>query len=80
MYTVITVILNANGFAIGSVVSLRWSQCTQRKSMFRDSIAMTSEHPIIYQVFLTLIINLLFNVILVRGRNIIFGILAILCC
>lgn len=34
MYTVITVILNANGFAIGSVVGLTWSQCTQRNSLF----------------------------------------------
>lgn len=41
--------------------------------MFRDSITMTSEHPIIYQVFRTLIIYWLFIAILVRGSNIIFG-------
>lgn len=70
MYTVITVILNANGFAIGSVVSLRQSQYTQRKSKFRESITMTSEHSIIHQVFLILMIYVLFNVIKIRRREI----------
>ncbi len=60
MYTVITVILNANGFAIGSVVSLRQSQCNRRKSRFREQVTVTSEHAIIHQVFLILKIMLHF--------------------
>lgn len=79
MYTVITVILNANGFAIGSVVSLRQSQCTQRKSKFRERITMTSEHPIIHQVFLILAIYVLLIVVPVRRSQSMSGIWAILC-
>lgn len=47
MYTVITVILNANGFAIGSAVSLRESE---RQSKFRHG-------SIIHQVFLILVVS-----------------------
>lgn len=79
MYTVITVILNANGFAIGSVVSLRQSQCTQRKSKFRESATMASEHSIIHQVFLILMINVLLIVIPIRGSELVYGMWAILC-
>lgn len=79
MYTVITVILNANGFAIGSVVSLRQSQCTQRKSKFRERVTMTSAHSIIHQVFLILMIYALLIVIPIRGSQIVSGIWAILC-
>lgn len=79
MYTVITVILNANGFAIGSVVSLRQSQYTQRKSKFRKSATMASEHSIIHQVFLILMINVLLVVIPIRGSEIVSGMWAILC-
>ncbi len=79
MYTVITVILNANGFAIGSVVSLRQSHCTQRKSKFRESATTASEHAIIHQVFLILMINVLLIVIPIRGSEIMSGMWAILC-
>lgn len=79
MYTVITVILNANGFAIGSVVSLRQSQCIQRKSKFRESITVTSEHSIIHQVFLILMIYVIRIVIPIRGSEIMSGIWATLC-
>lgn len=56
MYTVITEIWNANGFAIGSVVSLRQSWCTQRKSKLSDHVTMTSEHTVSHQVFLILLV------------------------
>lgn len=79
MYTVITLILNANGFAIGSVVSLRQSQCTQRKSKFRESITMTSQHSIIHQVFLIVMIYVLLIVTPIRGSEIMSGTWAILC-
>lgn len=79
MYTVITVILNANGFAIGSVVSLRRSQSTQRKSKFRESVTVTSEHSITHQVFLVLMIYVLLVVVPIRGGEIMSGIWAILC-
>lgn len=75
MYTVITVILNANGFAIGSVVSLRQSQYTQRKSKFRERPTTTSEHSIIHQVFLILRIYVILIVIPIRGSQILSGIL-----
>lgn len=52
MYTVITVILNANGFAIGSAVSLRESE---RRSKFRRG-------SVVRQVFLTLMIYVLLRV------------------
>lgn len=50
MYTVITVILNANGFAIGSVVSLKQSHCILRKSKFIESVEISPEHTAIPQV------------------------------
>lgn len=43
--------------------------------MFREGVIVTSEHPIIHQVFLILLIYMLFNVIVVRGNNIISAIL-----
>lgn len=60
MYTVITVILNANVFAIGSAVSLRESE---RPSKFRHG-------SIIHQVFLILVVYVLFHVIPIRKSEI----------
>jgi len=67
MYTVITVILNANGFAIGSVVSLRWNQGNLSESQFRESIILAAAHSVFHQVFLISLI--------IRSHQIAFDIL-----
>lgn len=67
MYTVITVILNANGFSIGSVVSLRQSQRTQRKSKFGEHVTVTSQPSGVHQVFLISLIHVLLIVFPLSG-------------